>query len=40
VSRSNNKAAARAWIKKILSARGQKALRNAGFLPIPKKKKA
>jgi molybdate transport system substrate-binding protein len=39
VSRSNNKAAARAWIKKILSARGQKALRNAGFLPIPKKKK-
>jgi molybdate transport system substrate-binding protein len=40
VSRSNNKAAARAWIKKILSAKGQKTLKNFGFLPIPKKKKA
>jgi molybdate transport system substrate-binding protein len=40
VSRSNNKVGARAWIKKVLSARGQKALKNAGFLPIPKKKKA
>jgi molybdate transport system substrate-binding protein len=35
VSRSSNKAAARAWIKKLLSPVGQKALRNAGFLPIP-----
>jgi molybdate transport system substrate-binding protein len=35
VSRSTNKAAARAWIRKILSKRGQTALRNAGFLPIP-----
>ena len=31
-----NKAAARAWIKRILSAKGQTALRNAGFLPLPK----
>jgi molybdate transport system substrate-binding protein len=36
VSRSSNKGAARAWIRKILSARGQTALRNAGFLPILK----
>lgn len=36
VSRSSNKVAARAWIRGILSARGQTALRNAGFLPIPK----
>lgn len=36
VSKSANKVAARAWIKGILSARGQKALRNAGFLPLPK----
>ena len=36
VSRSSHKAAARAWVKKILSPRGQRALRNAGFLPIPK----
>ena len=36
VSRSTNKAAARAWIRKILSKRGQTALRNAGFLPIPR----
>ena len=28
--------AARAWIKRILSAKGQTALRNAGFLPLPK----
>jgi molybdate transport system substrate-binding protein len=39
VSRSNKKAAARAWIKKILSARGQRTLKNFGFLPIPKKPK-
>jgi len=36
VSRSSHKAAARAWIRKLLSARGQAALRNAGFLPIPR----
>jgi molybdate transport system substrate-binding protein len=36
VSRSGNKAAARAWIKGILSPKGQAALRNAGFLPITK----
>ena len=36
VSRSSHKAPARAWIKKLLSPRGQRALRNAGFLPIPK----
>jgi molybdate transport system substrate-binding protein len=36
VSRSTNKTAARAWIAAILSARGQTALRNAGFLPVPK----
>ena len=35
VSRSTNKAAAQAWIRNLLSARGQTALRNAGFLPIP-----
>ena len=36
VARSGNKVAARAWIKKILSAKGQAALKNAGFLPLPK----
>jgi len=36
VSRSTSKTAAQAWIRAILSARGQTALRNAGFLPIPK----
>jgi molybdate transport system substrate-binding protein len=36
VSRSSNKAAAQAWIKKLLSTKGQAALKNAGFLPIPK----
>ncbi len=36
VSRSSKKAAARAWIRKILSPRGQRALKNFGFLPIPK----
>jgi molybdate transport system substrate-binding protein len=36
VARSGNKAAARAWIRKILSAKGQAALKNAGFLPLPK----
>jgi molybdate transport system substrate-binding protein len=36
VSRSNRKAAARAWIKRLLSPRGQRALRSYGFLPVPK----
>jgi len=36
VLRSTRKAAAQAWIRAILSERGQAALRNAGFLPIPK----
>jgi len=36
VARSTNKTAARAWINAILSPRGQTALRNAGFLPVPK----
>jgi molybdate transport system substrate-binding protein len=36
VSRSANKPAARAWIKRLLGPRGQRALRNGGFLPIPK----
>jgi molybdate transport system substrate-binding protein len=36
VSKSPNKAAARAWVKGILSKKGQAALVAAGFLPIPK----
>ena len=36
VSKSANKAAAQAWIKALLSAKGQTALKNAGFLPVPK----
>jgi molybdate transport system substrate-binding protein len=36
VSKSPNKRAAQAWVKMILSAKGQKALRNAGFLPLRK----
>ena len=36
VARSGNKVAARAWIRKILSVKGQAALKNAGFLPLPK----
>jgi molybdate transport system substrate-binding protein len=36
VSRSGKKAAARAWISTLLSARGQTALRSYGFLPLPK----
>ncbi len=36
VSRSTRKAAARAWIKRLLSPRGQRALRSYGFLPVPK----
>ena len=35
VSRSSNKAAAHAWIRTLLSARGQTALRKYGFLPVP-----
>jgi len=36
VTKSGNKAAARAWIKGLLSDKGQAALKAAGFLPIPK----
>jgi molybdate transport system substrate-binding protein len=36
VTRSTHRAAARAWIEAIRSARGQAALRKAGFLPVPK----
>ncbi len=36
VSKSGNKTAAQQWIKVLLSAKGQTALRNAGFLPLPK----
>ena len=36
VSRSSRKAAAQAWIRTLLSARGQAAMRNYGFLPLPK----
>jgi molybdate transport system substrate-binding protein len=36
VSKSTNKAAARSWIARLLSVKGQTALKNAGFLPIPK----
>jgi molybdate transport system substrate-binding protein len=36
VSKSTNKAAAQAWVKMVMSAKGQTALKNAGFLPLPK----
>ena len=36
VSKSPNKTAARAWVKMVLSAKGQTALKKAGFLPLPK----
>ena len=36
VSKSPSKAAARAWVKMVLSVKGQTALKNAGFLPLPK----
>ena len=36
VTKSSNRTAAQAWIKGILSAKGQSALKNAGFLPLPK----
>ncbi len=35
VSKSPNKTAAQAWIKTLLSDKGQTALKNAGFLPVP-----
>jgi len=35
VSSSSNKAAGQAWIKTLLSAKGQAALRSYGFLPLP-----
>jgi molybdate transport system substrate-binding protein len=38
VSRSNNKGAAQQWIKTLLAAKGQNALKAAGFLPLPKPK--
>ena len=38
VAKSGNKMAARAWIKRIVGAKGQAALKNAGFLPITKAK--
>jgi molybdate transport system substrate-binding protein len=37
VSKSPNKTAARAWIKGILSKKGQATLAASGFLPIPKR---
>ena len=39
VAKSSNKAAARAWIRTLLTAKGQTALRKAGFLPLPKAKR-
>ena len=39
VARSSNKAAAQAWIKTLLSAEGQTALKNSGFLPLPKSRR-
>ena len=36
VSKSQNKAAAQAWVRMVLSAKGQRALLGAGFLPLPK----
>lgn len=38
VSRSTNKTAAQAWIRTLLAAKGQNALKSAGFLPLPKPK--
>ena len=35
VSSSTRKAAAQAWVKTLLSARGQAALKEYGFLPLP-----
>ena len=36
VSRSASKATARRWVARLLSVQGRTALRNAGFLPLPK----
>ncbi len=36
VSRSSNKTAAQQWIRTLLAAKGQNALKDAGFLPLPK----
>lgn len=36
VTRSTNKVAARAWIKRLLGAKGQATLKAYGFLPLPK----
>ena len=36
VSRSQNRTAAQAWIRMLLSAKGQNALKSYGFLPLPK----
>ena len=36
VSGSSNKTRAQAWVKTLLSAKGQAALRRYGFLPLPK----
>jgi len=36
VSKSPNKAAAQAWVTMLLSVKGQSALRNAGFLRVPR----
>lgn len=36
VTSSDRKADAQAWIKGLLSPKGQTALKNAGFLPLPK----
>ena len=38
VSKSTRKAAAKAWIKTLLSPKGQAALKTYGFLPLPKAK--
>ena len=35
VSNSSKKAAAQAWIKNLISPRGQAALKEYGFLPLP-----
>ena len=35
VSKSSKKAAAQAWIKTLLSAKGQAVLKSFGFLPVP-----
>ena len=36
VSKSSNKTAAQAWIKMLLGSKGQTALKQYGFLPLPK----